>query len=183
VAPTDVHEFEDGIRVTSLERTVRDIAALERLADAVACIDAMVCARVVEEEVLRRVARDAVGQWGSRRLARVLSLVDGRAQSPPESWVRVACHLAGLPDPVPQFVVHEDGVRLGQVDLAWPASRVVVEYEGPHHFEDLQIRRDDRRYQRMVAAGWTVIRLSVYDVRDLDAVVERISAALAAGAA
>lgn len=182
LAPSDVHHLEDGIRVTSAGRTVRDVAVLERLADAVACIDAMLFAEILDEALLRDVARDAAGRWGSRRLARVLSLVDGRAQSPPESWVRIACHLAGLPAPVPQFVVVENGVRLGQVDLAWPAGKVVLEYEGPHHFEDLQIRKDDRRYDRMVAAGWTVIRVSVYDVRDLDAVVERVRAALAPAA-
>ena len=41
--------------------------------------------------------------------------LDGRAQSPPESWVRVACHFAGLPPPVPQFTVIADGGRIGQV--------------------------------------------------------------------
>jgi hypothetical protein len=178
VARHDVHVLDDGTRVTALGRTVRDVAVLERLADAVACIDAMAFAGVLDEGTVRRVHEQAAGRWGSRRLTRVLSLVDGRAQSPPESWVRVACHLAGLPEPVPQFAVLQDGVHLGTVDLAWPDARVVVEYEGPYHFEDRQIRRDDRRYDRLAAAGWHVIRLSAYDVRDMDAVVERIRAAL-----
>ena len=53
------------------------------------------------------------GRWGSSRVAKVLPLVDGRSESPPESWVRVACVRAGLPAPVPQFDVVEGGEFLG----------------------------------------------------------------------
>ena len=78
----------------------------------------------------------------------------------------------------PQFEVSAGGLWLGQVDLAWPESRLVVEYEGAYHFEGTQIIKDDGRYARLVAAGWTVIRLLAADLRDLDAVVRRIKAAL-----
>ena len=94
--------------------------------------------------------------------------------SPPESKVRVTCHLAGLPHPVPQYEVYEAGTFLGAVDLAWPEAKLIVEYEGPYHFDGIQIARDDRRYERMVAEGWRVLRLSSADLRDLDAVVSRI---------
>jgi hypothetical protein len=97
-------------------------------------------------------------------------LVDGRAMSPPESRLRVACHLAGLPQPVPQFEVVVNGVFLGRVDLAWPEAQLVVEYEGEYHFDGLQIAKDDARYERLTAAGWRVVRLSSFDLRDLDAV-------------
>jgi Protein of unknown function (DUF559) len=177
--PGDVIEKEEGIRVTTLERTAWDVAALENVKDAVACLDAMAFAGELTEQVLRRVAGSATRTWGSRRVRRALSLVDGRAQSPPESWVRVACHLAGLPAPVPQFVVIEGGVFLGKVDLAWPEVKLVVEYEGPHHFDAAQIEEDDARYAALQAAGWRVIRLANADLRDLDAVVDRIREALA----
>jgi very-short-patch-repair endonuclease len=80
---------------------------------------------------------------------------------------------------VPQFVVLSHGEFLGRVDLAWPEAQLIVEHEGAHHFDELQIRRDDRRYERLAAAGWRVIRLSSADLRDLAAVVERIARALA----
>jgi hypothetical protein len=98
--------------------------------------------------------------------------------SPPESWVRVACVRSGLPAPVPQYAVEHDGVRLGEVDLAWPEQKVIVEYEGEYHFDGVQIVKDDRRYARFEAAGWTVIRLSSADVRRMDDVVRRIAVAL-----
>jgi hypothetical protein len=107
-----------------------------------------------------------------------LDLVDARSESPPESWVRVACALGALSEPVPQSDVVGDGIWLARVDLAWPEARVVVEYEGEHHFDGLQIARDDVRLRRLVTAGWTVIRLSAADLRAMDDVVRLIGEAL-----
>jgi very-short-patch-repair endonuclease len=98
--------------------------------------------------------------------------------SPPESRLRVACHFAGLPRPVPQYEVLVDGVFLGQVDLAWPEAKLVVEYEGEYHFDGLHIVKDDARYERLTAAGWRVIRLSSFDLRNMDAVADRLRHAL-----
>jgi very-short-patch-repair endonuclease len=85
--------------------------------------------------------------------------------------------MAGL-DPVPQFDVRVDGVLLARVDFAWPEARLAVEYEGSYHFKGTQIVRDDARLDRLVAAGWRVIRLNAADLHDLDAVVARIREAL-----
>ncbi|CCH86576.1 conserved protein of unknown function [Modestobacter italicus] len=185
---TDVHLREtwtadDGVLLTTAARTAWDIATLEPTAAAVALLDGMLrdgrenedglTGSGLATEFLRR-----RGQWGSRRASALLPLVDHRAMSPPESRVRLACHFAGLPHPVPQYEVVHEGLVLAQVDLAWPEARLVVEYEGEYHFDDLQIAKDDARYARLVAAGWRVIRLSSIDLRDLDAVVDRIRAAL-----
>jgi Protein of unknown function (DUF559) len=174
----DVVRVEGDIRITTSERTAWDVATLEPVATAVALLDGMVRAGYVSEDRLREMAAEGRGHWRASRAAVVMPLIDGRSQSPPESWVRVACVRAGLSQPVPQFVVVENGQFLGMVDLAWPEAKLVVEYEGPHHFADEQIVRDDERYRRLIAAGWRVIRLSAADLRDLDAVVARIAAAL-----
>jgi hypothetical protein len=176
----DVVSLEDGgIRASTALRTAWDVAALETVPNAVAILDGMVAAGRLDLANCRRLVADTRGRWRTSRVAKVLPLVDGRSQSPPESWVRVACARAGLPAPVPQFAVVAAGEFLGQVDLAWPDQRVVVEYEGAYHFDGLQIAKDDRRYERLIAAGWRVIRLSAVDLRDMDAVVSRIAQALA----
>jgi hypothetical protein len=183
----DVWTDEDGVRLTGVRRTAWDIATLEPLMSGVALLDGMLRDAALYDgeltpEVLAEEFSARRGRWGSRRAQAVLPLVDGRAMSPPESRVRIACRLAGLPHPVPQFQVVEDGAFLGQVDLAWPEARLIVEYEGEYHFDELQIRRDDARYARLVAAGWRVIRLSSVDLRNLEKVVQRIREALALGA-
>ena len=67
---------------------------------------------------------------------------------------------------------------VARVDLAWPHQRLIVEYDGEHHFDGLQIVKDDVRLAALVAAGWHVIRLSAADLRHMDDVVNRIAAAL-----
>jgi hypothetical protein len=174
----DVATLEDEgglVRLTSARRTAWEVCALETTANAVALLDGMMRAGHLDTASLDRLVMSTRGQWGSRRVAKVVPLVDGRSQSPPESWVRVACARAGLPAPVPQYDVVEDGRWLGRVDLAWPEARLIVEYEGAYHFDELQIRKDDARYEQLVAAGWRVIRLSAADLRDMDAVVARIA--------
>lgn len=175
---SDVLVDEESIRSTAALRTAWDVATLERPATAVGVLDAMVRSGLVSLDSLRDVHRHPPGGWRSRRARRALELVDPRAESPPESWVRVACALGGLPAPVPQYEVLEDGVWLARVDLAWPEHRLVVEYDGEHHFDGLQIAKDDIRLAALVAAGWRVIRLSAADLRHMDRVVQEIAEAL-----
>jgi hypothetical protein len=176
-SPFDIVTESDGVPVTTPTRTAWDTAALEPLGTAVAALDAMVQTGSVRADELLAMALASTGQWGVVKVRRAFELVDPRAGSPPESRVRVALVLAGL-SPVPQYDVHEDGEWLGRVDLAFPEAKIVIEYEGAYHFEDGQIVRDDVRYARMRAAGWTIIRLSAADLRDLDGVVARVRAAL-----
>jgi hypothetical protein len=177
VAAADI-DIRDGVPVSSALRTAWDVMALESLGTAVAALDAMVRAGAVGMTELVTMLDAGPGRWGVTRVRRAVPLIDPRAESPPESRVRVALAMAGL-EPVPQYDVWEDGQFLGRVDFAWPEARLIVEYEGAHHFEDEHLARDDARYARLVAAGWRVIRLSAPDLRDLEAVVLRVRAALA----
>ena len=171
-------EDRDGVPVTSALRTAWDVAALETLGTAVAALDAMVRTGAVTMGELRTMAAAGTGRRGVTRVRRAVPLVDPRAESPPESRVRVACVLAGL-SPVPQYEVWLAGEFVGRVDLAFPEARLAVEYEGAHHFEGLQIARDDARFERLAAAGWRVIRLSAVDLHDLEGTIRRIRAELA----
>lgn len=175
---SEVVHRDDGLRHSASLRTAWDVAALETTGTAVGVLDAMVREGLLHGDDLVRLLREGVGRWGSRRVRRAFDLVDGRSASPPESWVRVACVLGGLPAPTPQYDVVHAGTWLARVDLAWPDARLIVEYEGAYHFDGLQIERDDVRLARLVAAGWRVIRLAAHDLRDLDAVVARIAAEL-----
>ena len=174
--PGDI-ERHDDVPVTSALRTAWDLATLEPLGTAVAALDAMCRAGVVDPRLLAELAREGVGRWGVTRVRRAFPLVDPRAESAPESRVRVALVMAGL-EPVPQYTVTENGRFLARLDLAFPEAKVAIEYEGEHHFADMQIVRDDARLAELVAAGWHVIRLSAADLRDLDAVVARVRDAL-----
>jgi hypothetical protein len=178
LAPADVEDDGYGLRWTTPRRTAWEVAVLETTATAVGVLDAMVRADLLHEADLGVLLRERSGRRWSRRVRTAFELVDRRSASPPESWVRVALALAGLPAPVLQYEVTEDGEWLATVDLAWPDARLIVEYEGEYHFDDLQITKDDGRLGRVVAAGWRVIRLAAHDLRSMDAVVARIRAEL-----
>lgn len=178
--PADVVRREDGQHHTTPARTAWDLAALETTATAVGVLDAMLRADTLTEADLQRLLLAGFGRWGVAKVRRAFGLVDRRAMSPPESWVRVACHLAGLPPPVPQFSVCDGDRFIGDGDLVWPEHKLVVEYEGEYHFDGVQIVKDDARYAAMMAAGWRVIRVSALDLRSMDDLVRRIAAALTA---
>ena len=171
-------ERVDGIPLSSALRTAWDVAALEPLPTAVAAWDAMLRAGHVSVADLVTMAADGSGRWGVTRVRRAVPLVDARAESAPESRVRVALALAGL-TPEPQHEVRSGGRFVARVDFAWPEVRVALEYEGAYHFEGTQLARDDERIERLSAAGWLVLRISAADLRTLDAVVERVREALA----
>lgn len=175
-SPFRVLTDPDGVPVTTALRTAWDTAALEPLGTAVAALDAMVRSGAVGLAELSTMTLAGAGRWGVAKVRRAVRLVDPRAQSAPESRVRVSLVLAGL-EPVPQYEVC-GGTHPIHVDLAFPEARIAVEYEGAYHFKDDQIARDDVRYARLRAAGWTVIRLSAADLRDLGAVVARVQALL-----
>jgi Protein of unknown function (DUF559) len=176
--PGDV-EWCDDVPVSSALRTAWDLATLEPVGTSVAALDAMVRGGALGTGDLARMVAQGSGRWGVTRVRRVVDLVDPSADSPPESRVRVALVLAGL-RPVPQYEVQVAGNLTARVDLAFPEERLAIEYEGAYHFDGVQIVRDDARIRRLLDAGWRVIRLSAADLRDLDAVVARVRAELAA---
>jgi hypothetical protein len=167
-----------GVPCTTAVRTAWDLCSLEPLKTAVAALDAMLRAGSLTRPALDGMVGAGTGRWGAARVRRAVPLCDPRAESPPESWLRVAFELARLPPSVPQFDVVHEGVFLGRVDFAWPEAKLIVEYEGAYHFDGVQIGRDDARIARFLAAGWHVIRVSAADLRDLDTVITRVSEAL-----
>ncbi len=106
---------------------------------------------------------------GVLRARTALPLLDGRAESPPESVIRVRIIRAGLAVPTPQYVVRTDyGGFVARLDLARPDKRVGAEYDGGYHRAEHQFEADLQRHSRLVAAGWRVLRLTSADLADSD---------------
>ncbi|MFU8873743.1 endonuclease domain-containing protein [Micromonospora sp. SL4-19] len=93
-------------------------------------------------------------------MRRVASLADAGAESPQESRLRVRLVLAGLPAPVTQYVLERDGRFVARLDLAWPAWKIAVEYDGLWHHDPDQFHRDRQRLNQLVGADWIVLRLT-----------------------
>ena len=83
-----------------------------------------------------------------------------------ESLCRLLLSQAGLAPQVTQLVIRtRTGARIGRVDFAWPAARLVVEVDGfAFHADREAYRKDRRRGNALQRAGWRVLRFSWEDV-------------------
>jgi hypothetical protein len=116
-----------GVPVTSLERTVVDVARSVPFAQGVVAADGAHARDDWDVErawALLGVMRRWPGAPGARR---VLEFADGASESVGESRSRLLIAAAGLPDPVLQWTV--PGTR-HRVDFAWPEHHLVGEFDG-----------------------------------------------------
>ena len=152
-----------GMPVTTPSRTWRDLAAVLPPAALLAVTD-QVLGRWCSHSDLERQLADRPRGRGCARARAVLPVSDARAGSPMESVLRWLVLEAGLPAPDLQHVVTDAAGFVGRVDMAWPEQRVLVEFDGDVHRERDVFVGDLRRQNRLVAAGWTVLRFSSADV-------------------
>ena len=115
-----------------------------------------------ESADLRRVARCCWNWPGIRRAVRVLSMADGRAESPLESVCRIVFAQNNLPTPELQAVLGDerDG-WLARADFLWSAQRTVVEADGMNKYTDRDVLGAEKlRQERIEELGYAVVRVT-----------------------
>ena len=123
-----------GIRVTTPARTAFDLARHLPRDKAVKRLDALMRARPFSPEDVMLIAKRRPGLRGLQRLRVALPLVDGGAESPQETWLRLLFVDAGMPKPATQYVVNdEDGIYVRRIDMCWEQFKVGAEYDGEQH--------------------------------------------------
>jgi hypothetical protein len=179
VPPADRVRLE-GLPVTTAERT---------LVDCLRTANAGVGRSLLEEALQRRLTTlDALwarvlyggGMHGNARAARTLSTVTAGADSVAEARLHHRLKAAGVGCWVPNVPVSDAHGLVGLVDLLFPAARLVVELDGrAWHIDRESFQRDRSRQNRLVAAGYTVLRFTADDVAlRSDYVVSAIKTAL-----
>ena len=80
--------------------------------------------------------------------------------------------LRGLPVPEVQFPVLDDARRRAVwLDMAYPAHRIGIEYEGADHARPEMVLRDAGRYTKLVDEGWRIYRFTKFEMyADPDAI-------------
>jgi very-short-patch-repair endonuclease len=162
------------VRVPTPLHTAWELARTLPPVEAVQWIDALARACRLDTAALIAHAREHTGEHRSVQAMKVLPLCDRRAESPPESLVRVSLVLAGLPTPTPQYQVVVSGRFIARVDLAWEAIKLALEYDGQWHADRDQLTRDRVRIRNLNAAGWYVYPVTRDDLRDLERLVATI---------
>lgn len=113
----------DGIPVTNVARTAFDLGRHLPRRKAVARLDALASATGIIGANVLPLAERHKGARGVRRLKAALSIMDGSAQSPKETWLRLLLIDGGLPAPKTQIMVHNgDFYPLAYLDLAGKSS-------------------------------------------------------------
>jgi hypothetical protein len=167
-----------SMRVTTPARTAFDIGRTTPQADAIPILDSLMNATGLRSAEVVALADSRKGTRGIRRLRTALDLVDGGAESPQETRVRLLLVGAGLPKPETQIEFRDLHIR---VDMGWREWKVAVEYDGVHHWTDSHQRSwDIERIAQLEAAGWVVVRVSADMLNRPDVIVERVRAKLRA---
>jgi very-short-patch-repair endonuclease len=176
--PADELQELDGLVVTTPLRTAYDLGRRAPLVEAVVAVDALAHVHRVDPHEVLVLARRHLGARGSAQLPQVVELADRRADSPMETRIRLALQFHGLPRPELQ---HPVGPYV--LDLAYPAVRIAVEYNGRDHLDPDRALRDLEREAYLTAAGWIVLRFGAYIVmRRPDLVAARVRTRLLAAA-
>jgi predicted transcriptional regulator of viral defense system/very-short-patch-repair endonuclease len=162
----------DGIPVTTVERTIFDLAAVcgwltvdlaidNALRRNLATFDSLVA-------VLRRVGKQ--GRKGTKVFRDMLELRDAQyepTESERELMLLRLLRAHGLPEPECQFSIHDDeGNFVARPDLVYRDLKIAIEYDSDQHHVGRAARvRDNRRRNAMESIGWAVLVATAEDVR------------------
>lgn len=165
VLPEEV-TMRQGMRLTSPIRTFLDLAADLPFHHLVAVGDEVVRSHGVSTDQMLVVLNHRIRYPGKPLARRTIPHLSSLAESPQESRTRALLLDAGLPKPVPQFVVRDSRGRfIARVDLAYPELKIAIEYDGDIHRDIARFRADARRRTALRAAGWYVVEVVAPDVR------------------
>jgi Protein of unknown function (DUF559) len=156
------------IRITMPARTALDLARRYPRGIAIAAVDALVQATELKLADVELLVDRYRGRHGMKAARTALELVDGGAQSPKETWLRLLLIRAGFPRPQTQITIRNEwGWAEAYLDMGWEDIKVAVEYDGDQHRSSrYQYVKDIRRLEMLGRYGWTVVRVIVEDHPD-----------------
>lgn len=159
-----------GISVTSLERTLVDLAGVIRLPKLEETLDALLRRPRFSLDVLQaRIALEPHNRPGLGRLRRLVAARTHRAgmsESVLETRLLSLLRRAGLPLPVQQHPVFAGAQLVARVDFAYPNQRVIIEADGyRYHSSRRAWQHDAHRHTELSLLGWRVLRFTWEDLK------------------
>ncbi|MEP6624171.1 MAG: hypothetical protein ABJC79_06995 [Acidimicrobiia bacterium] len=162
-----------GIRVTSVARTLLDMAAIVRIGALERLLENALRREIVTlvelDQLLRRLSRPGRGGLRSLRMlvqARLANPSFRPTESEAETMLLQAIRRGGLPEPARQFPVYHGRAFIGRPDLSYPDARICIEYDSDEfHTGYVATASDSARRHRMIRAGWLPITAVKSDLR------------------
>ncbi|PMR58728.1 hypothetical protein C1A38_23295 [Verrucosispora sp. ts21] len=169
-----------GIPVTTAIRTVADAILRVPRYPAICLLDSALNRQLLIEDDLAMIPALIRGRRGAVAARTWLAEADGRAQSPLETRSRLRCVDGGVPPETLQLEVRDkDGYLLGTGDLGWRTARLIAEADGRDPHRTPQALYEDRlRQNRLVNAGWRILRFTWADTLRPDYIPETVRRAL-----
>jgi hypothetical protein len=116
---------------------------------------------------------------GTVKAVGLLDLASSRVDSPAESWLRLLLVDDGFPVPEVNWpITGIDGREQYRLDLAWPALRIALEYDG-HEAHEGHEEADLARQADLERRGWIVVRGRREDLHDPTRMTVELRAAFA----
>lgn len=170
-----------GLRATTLERTVFDCARMLSYPKALVVMDHGLRLGADIRALADRAAVSA-GKRGVRTVRKALDNADPRSESAGETLTRELLQRLRIKPPQPQFEVQS---RLGRhrMDFAWEEEKLALEFDGRTKYFDFKptdevIFQERRREKALIEEGWRFIRVEWRDLFQERAFKERILRAL-----
>ncbi len=188
VLPSSHVTTQDGIPVTDPARTAFDLAGVLHPLRAGRAIDDLLARGLLVIGRLEVVFAE-LARRGRRGTAVMRELLEARGEgyvaptSELEALGRRVLADAGLPEP--RFEVDlGDEAWVGRVDLLFDGAKLVIELDSRRHHTVLSDHASDRRRDnRLMAAGWRVLRFTWWDLVERPGdVVTQVRAALGTAA-
>ena len=150
----------DGVLVTSVARTLLDLARHAPRLTSVAALDFALHESLVDLDALDAVCRACWNWPGIGRAHRALRLVDPRAESPLESLSRLVIWRMPFPPPVTQQRIGDHlGRFVARTDFGWAELGVVGEADGLTKYDRREALTDEKlRQERLEQLGLVVAR-------------------------
>jgi hypothetical protein len=156
-----------GAQVTTVARTVIDLARTSTFAEGVVAADSAIRKRLTSKSQLRAVVATSPRRRGAAQAARVVDFATGKAESALESIARVAFDHEGLPTPELQiWIPAATGEPIGRVDFYWELYKTIAEVDGALKYDDdpSRARAQLRRDKRLREAGYEVVHFTWQEI-------------------
>jgi hypothetical protein len=159
--------IRDGVPVTSRPRTIVDCLRLLPEPDALGLLDRALQRDWIRLDELTERVRQLAGQRGVPRLVRLVRAVAGGTRSAGERLLGDLLAGAGIVGWAFNVAIGDVRGPIGIGDVVFRDSRVVIEVDGwAFHVTPDRFQRDRERQNRLVAAGWTVLRFTWRDLTE-----------------
>ncbi|MEO6792903.1 MAG: hypothetical protein ABI253_01785 [Mycobacterium sp.] len=166
-----------GLSVTTPARTAFDLARHLPHGQASARLDALARATQFAVNDVLGLARRYPGARGLKQLRKLMQLVDGGAESPKETWLRLLLIEAGFPVPTTQIPVYVNQRLFAVLDMGWEEFKVSAEYDGEvHRTLRSAYVKDHYRERTLPQLGWLNNRVIKEDT--VVGVIDRVAHAM-----